>query len=80
MGRLRTFVEKISRKRVLVRHLPKDLDSARIYVSPDASLRLWRPHLESDLFDLAREFVHPGDTVWLVFPPPLQAWTPSQMR
>jgi FkbM family methyltransferase len=64
MGRLRTFVEKISRKRVLVRHLPKDLGSALIYVSPDSSLRLWHPRLQSDLFDLAREFVHPGDTVW----------------
>jgi FkbM family methyltransferase len=64
MGRLRTFAEKMSRKRVLVRHLPKDLDSARIYVSPDSSLRLWQPRLQSDLFDLAREFVHPGDTVW----------------
>ncbi len=39
MASLRTFAETMSRKRVLVRHLPKDLD-------------------------LAREFVHQGDTVW----------------
>jgi FkbM family methyltransferase len=60
----RTALEKLSRKRVLRRHLPKDLNSALIFVSPDSSLRLWNPRLQSDLFDLAREFVHPGDTIW----------------
>jgi FkbM family methyltransferase len=64
MGHLRTFVEKMSRNRILLRHLPRDLNSALIYVSPDASLKHWNPHLESDLFDLARQFVQPGDTVW----------------
>ncbi len=54
----------MSRNRVLSRHLPKDLNSAPIYVSPDASLSQWSPRLQSDLFDLAREFVHPGDTIW----------------
>jgi FkbM family methyltransferase len=48
----------------LLRHLPKDLGSAPIHVSPDASLRHWNPRLRSDLFDLARQFVHPGDTIW----------------
>jgi len=54
----------MSRNRVLSRHLPKDLNSAPIYVSPDASLSQWSPRLQSDLFDLAREFVHPGDIIW----------------
>jgi FkbM family methyltransferase len=64
MGRLRLLAEKLSRNRVLSRHLPKDLNSARIFVSPDASLSLWNPRLRSDLFDLARELVHPGDIIW----------------
>jgi FkbM family methyltransferase len=54
----------MSRNRVLLRHLPKDLNSAPIYVSPDASLRHWNPRLQSDLFDLARQYVNPGDTIW----------------
>lgn len=64
MGPLRTFAEKISRNRVLQRRLPRDLNSALIHVSPDASLKHWDPRLRSDLFDLARQFVHPGDIVW----------------
>jgi FkbM family methyltransferase len=64
MGRLRTFAEKISRNRVLLRHLPRDFNTAPIHVSPDASLHHWHPRLRSDLFDLARQFVHPGDTIW----------------
>jgi FkbM family methyltransferase len=64
MGPFRTFAEKMSRNRVLLRHLPRDLGSAPIHVSPDASLHHWKPRLRSDLFDLARQFVHPGDTIW----------------
>src|ERR1700742_807899 len=64
MRPFRTFIEKISRNRVLLRHLPRDLGSAPIHVSPDASLHHWKPRLQSDLFDLARQFVQPGDTVW----------------
>ena len=64
MGLLRTFVEKTSRNRVLLRHLPRDFNSAPIHVSPDASLHHWKLRLHSDLFDLARQFVHPGDTIW----------------
>ena len=64
MRPLRTFAEKISRNRVLLRHLPRDFNSAPIYVSPDASLQHWNPRLNSDLFDLARQFVHSGDTIW----------------
>ncbi|MEO6806818.1 MAG: FkbM family methyltransferase [Edaphobacter sp.] len=64
MGRLRTFAERISRNRVFLRHLPKDLNAAPIYVSPEASLSHWKPRFKSDLFSLAREFVNPGDVVW----------------
>ena len=64
MGLIRTVAERVSRKRVLLRHLPTDLNSAPIHVSPDASLSFWNPHLKSDLFDLARQFVNPGDTIW----------------
>jgi len=64
MNLLRAFVERVSQKRVLRRHLPKDLGSVPLYVSPDASLQLWKPRLKSDLFDLARKFIAPGDTVW----------------
>jgi FkbM family methyltransferase len=64
MNLLRTAIERASRRLVLRRQLPLDLHSAPIFVSPDASLRLWKPTLSSDLFDLAREFVEPGHTVW----------------
>jgi FkbM family methyltransferase len=64
MGPLRTFAERVSRNRVFLRHLPKDLNAAPIYVSPEASLSHWKLRFESDLFNLAREFVSPGDSVW----------------
>jgi FkbM family methyltransferase len=64
MGLIRTVAERVSRNRVLLRHLPTDLNSAPIHVSPDASLSFWNPLLKSDLFDLARQFVNPGDTIW----------------
>jgi FkbM family methyltransferase len=61
---IRTVAEQLSRKRVLLKHLPRDFNSAPIHVSPDASLSFWKPRLNSDLFDLARQFVHPGDSIW----------------
>lgn len=64
MGLLRTALERASRGRILKRRLPADLGGAALYVSPDATLGFWKPGLKSDLFDLAREFVKPGDTVW----------------
>lgn len=60
----RLVVERLSRERVLKRHLPKDFARAPILVSPDASLRFWKSRIESDLFDFAREFVRPGNVVW----------------
>ena len=60
----RALLERFSRDRILKRHLPKDLGSVPILVSPDSILRLWRPSVDSDLFDFAREFVQPGNVVW----------------
>jgi FkbM family methyltransferase len=64
MGLLRTFVERLSRGRVLKRHLPAKFGSVPILVSPDASLQFWKPRLESDLFEFAYEFVRNGSVVW----------------
>jgi FkbM family methyltransferase len=61
---LRTFLERFSRNRVHKRHLPADFGSAPILTSPDASLQFWKPGIESDLFDFAREFVKPDSVVW----------------
>jgi FkbM family methyltransferase len=60
----RTLLERFSRNRVLRRHMPADFGSVPIMVSPDAGLRFWKPRIESDLFDFAREFVQPGSIVW----------------
>jgi len=64
MNPLRTLMERLSRGRILKRHLPADLGSVPILVSPDAALSLWKTHIQSDLFDFAREFVQAGDVVW----------------
>jgi FkbM family methyltransferase len=48
----------------LKKHLPVDFARAPLLVSPDASLRFWKPGIQSDLFDYAREFVHSGSVVW----------------
>ncbi len=64
---LRTVAELLSRKVILKRCLPKRVGGQRIYVSPDASLKLWRRNLEKTdprLFDWAEEFVRKGDVVW----------------
>lgn len=64
---LRTVAEHLSRKVVLKRRLPKRVGGQTIYVSPDASLKLWRRNLEKTdprLFDWAEEFVQQGDVVW----------------
>ncbi len=64
---LRTVAERLSRKVILKRRLPKRFGGQRIYVSPDASLKLWRRNLDKTdprLFDWAEEFVRKGDVVW----------------
>jgi FkbM family methyltransferase len=64
MNPLRTFIERLSRGRILKRHLPADFGSVPILVSPDAALSFWKTRTESDLFDFAREFVEAGSVVW----------------
>lgn len=64
MNPLRTLLERLSRGRVLKRHLPAEFGRVPILVSPDASLRFWKPRTESDLFDFANEFVPAGSIVW----------------
>ena len=64
---LRTVAERLSRKVILKRRLPKRVGGQSIFVSPDASLKLWRRNLEKTdprLFDWAQEFVRKGDVVW----------------
>lgn len=49
------------------RRLPQELGGHALFVSPDASLKLWRRDLASAdpwLLALATELVRPGDTVW----------------
>jgi FkbM family methyltransferase len=60
----RAFLERLSRGLVFRRHLPSEFGRAPIMVSPDASMRYWKPFIQSDLFDFAREFVRPGSVVW----------------
>lgn len=64
---LRKSLERISRRRVLKRRLPKRFGGLPIYVSPDAALRYWHPNLESanpTLMAWAEQHVSPGDIVW----------------
>ena len=52
---------------MLKRRLPKQFGGAQILVSPDASLRYWKPTLENidpRLFDSIKELVRLGDVVW----------------
>lgn len=64
MSPVRRLIECLSRNRVLKKHLPKDLGGVSFLASPDASLFYWKPGVQSDLFDFAREFVLPGSVVW----------------
>jgi FkbM family methyltransferase len=64
---VRTLLERLSRGRIVGRCLPEEFGGHRLYVSPDASLKLWRQDLgQADplLLRLATELVHPGATVW----------------
>ena len=65
--KLRTVAERVSRKIVLKRRLPKSVGGQPIYVSPDASLKFWRWNMANTdprLFGWAEEFVRAGDVVW----------------
>lgn len=64
---IRRLVEIFSRDVVLKRRLSAQFGKAVIYVSPDSSLRLWRPNVEStdpELVDVVRRFVQSGMIVW----------------
>lgn len=64
---IRALAEHLSRGVVLRRRLPRDLGAATILVSPDVSLRYWKPGsrgLEPELMALARELVRPRSVVW----------------
>lgn len=64
---MRALFERWSRDRVVRRRLPEAHGGHALFVSPDASLKLWRRDLASAdpwLLDLAAELVRPGDTVW----------------
>jgi FkbM family methyltransferase len=57
----------LSRGVVLRRRLPSEFQRLLLYVSPEASLRYWRPNLATVdplLFDMAREMVKAGHIVW----------------
>jgi FkbM family methyltransferase len=63
----RAIIERLSRKIVLKRRLPRKHGGGRIIVTPDAALRLWRYNLEKadvTLFRCVEEFVQSGQTVW----------------
>jgi len=63
----RRLVERLSRGVVLRRSLPRRFGGARLYVTPDASLRFWRPglgHVDPRLLALVEELVRTGDSVW----------------
>lgn len=61
---LRRPLELLSCNRIIKRHLPADFRAVPILVSPDASLGFWKPSLNCDLLDFAREFVQEGMVVW----------------
>jgi FkbM family methyltransferase len=64
---LREIFEKLSRDRVVRRRLPSEHGGHRLFVSPDAALKLWKQDLaQADplLLRLAAELVSPGNVVW----------------
>jgi FkbM family methyltransferase len=64
---LRRTVELLSRNVVLRRRLPTEFGGGRMYISPAARLKYWKPNIyvqERFLFDIARLLIQPGDVVW----------------
>jgi FkbM family methyltransferase len=64
---IRSFLERLSRGRVLRRRLPAEHGGHALHVSPDASMRLWRRDLgavDPFLLGMAAQLVKPGMTVW----------------
>lgn len=67
MALLRPILERVSRRRVLRRRLPRAFGGQTLYVTPDAALSLWLPNLARTdplLLRLAAELVAAGATVW----------------
>ena len=64
---MRTFLERMSRRRSFVRHLPANLGGLPIIVSPDAQLKYLKPGpkgFDRTLLEAAVRLVRPGDNVW----------------
>lgn len=64
---LRSLAERLSRERVLKRHLPAEFGGSAIFVSPEGGLKYWRRDLsrvDVPLLRMARELVKPGNVVW----------------
>jgi FkbM family methyltransferase len=64
---LRLLAERFSRGVVLKRRLPPEFGGARLYVTPEARLNLWRHDLrkcDPALLELAREVIKPKDVIW----------------
>ena len=64
---LRLLAERVSRGVVLKRRLPPEFGGARLYVTPEARLNLWRHDLrkcDPALLELAREVIKPKDVIW----------------
>ena len=65
--RIRSWVERISRNRVVKRRMPAAFGSRTVYVSASASPQFWKRDLSGvapELFRLADLLVKPGDVVW----------------
>jgi FkbM family methyltransferase len=64
---IRSWLETLSRGRVLRRRLPAEHGGHTLYVSPDAAMRLWKRDLSAVdpfLLTMAAELVRPGMVVW----------------
>ncbi len=63
---IRGLAEKLSRGRVLRRHLPRRFGNLLMYVTPEAGLRYWGTlsNVDSVLYAMAEELVRPGAVVW----------------
>jgi FkbM family methyltransferase len=64
---VRKALERLIWRVVLRRKLPACFGGGSIVVTPDASLKLWKPRIaetDSRLFDWTREFVRPRAVVW----------------
>jgi FkbM family methyltransferase len=63
---LRKLAERLSRRVVLRRRLPRDFQGLTLYVTPEAGLRHWGSlsGVDQHLLHMARELVRPGAVVW----------------